>query len=204
MQLYQSLVNHINRHKYALKTKILHVEIHGIVEENQVLDGGDDLNVLETFENENNPQEDAHAEQIHEVNLVVNVPEKQIDLFELHHSIEKMQSLFTLKMCSKHSLSQEVVNDILSYSDNIHDVKLEFIKRHIHRAFDNEHEIDINKVVECIELTDSISGKFYQYLYNNLVDFAASANYYSNAAKLCNQVRSLSLFGWRTLTLLKI
>ena len=161
-----------------MKIKIRHVEIHGIVEENNISDSGDDLDVLEAFEDENN---DTQNEQIPEGNIVVNVPATKIDLFDLHHSIEKMQSLFTLKMCAKHSLSQEVVDDILKYSDNIHDVKLEFIKRHIHRAFDNEHEIDINKVVECIELTDSISGKFYQYLYNNLMDFAAAANYYSNS-----------------------
>ena len=85
-------------------------------------------------------------------------PDRAMKLEKLQSSIQQMQAQFTLKIMSKHSLSQETVGDILTFCEDIHDAKMELLNEQLSQTFFNDENISMEKVTENIKLTDSVTG----------------------------------------------
>ena len=85
-------------------------------------------------------------------------PDGAMKLEKMQSSIQQMQAQFTLKLMSKHSLSQETVGDILKFCEDIHDAKLELLNEQLSQTFFNDENISMEKVTETIKLTDSVTG----------------------------------------------
>ena len=85
-------------------------------------------------------------------------PDGAMKLEKMQSSIQQMQAQFTLKIMSKHSLSQETVGDILTFCEDIHDAKMELLNEQLSQTFFNDENISMEKVTENIKLTDSVTG----------------------------------------------
>ena len=77
---------------------------------------------------------------------------------QLHSSLEDMESLFCLKLCSNFHLSQEVIDDIYEYVENIHKKKVEIITETLHDLYVEENYVELKKVTNTIGLIDANSG----------------------------------------------
>ena len=69
-----------------------------------------------------------------------------------------MEAVFALKMVSKHNLSQEIIDDVLSFSNSIHKSKLELIGYQLEKKFYEENN-GIKKVTQNIRVIDNNTGR---------------------------------------------
>ena len=80
-----------------------------------------------------------------------NCPTSNSSVFQIH----KLEAMFALKLMAKHMLSQEVVNDIINFSNNIHSSKINVIKTALKRQNVSE---DMTNLCEQIDRIEAISG----------------------------------------------
>ena len=73
-------------------------------------------------------------------------------------TVKKSEGAFALKVSSKYTLSREVVNEIFSFSENIHSLKLDVILAQLKLDFGNESNVKIEDVIERVEILDSMIG----------------------------------------------
>ena len=84
--------------------------------------------------------------------------ERAAKLEKIQSSIELMQAQFTMKMASKHLLSQKTMSDILTFFEDIHDTKVELLIEQLNQTFLNDNNVTMKKVKENIKLTNNIAG----------------------------------------------
>ena len=80
------------------------------------------------------------------------------DISKLNSIIRKSECDFALKLTSKCLLPQEVVNDIFSFCQGIHDQKMEFISAKLKKTFIDRNELKIDEVIETAELLNDVAG----------------------------------------------
>jgi hypothetical protein len=78
--------------------------------------------------------------------------------YSLNSTIEKKESLFALKLQSKHLLPREVINDILTYCGDVHSLKMECITSHLKENFGIEESVEIDKIINAVDVHDSVVG----------------------------------------------
>ena len=59
------------------------------------------------------------------------------------HDIHRMEALFTLKVTANANLSQEVVDEILAFIEDIHKSKLGYIKHQLTGKFGGENSVKV-------------------------------------------------------------
>ena len=79
-------------------------------------------------------------------------------VLELNSIIEKMETLFALKITSKHLLSRDVVNEIMDFSNQIHSIKVKCITSQLRANFGSDESVEISKVIDTIDLCDNVIG----------------------------------------------
>ena len=73
---------------------------------------------------------------------------------------QKMEGLFSLRLMAKHSLAQEVVDDILNYSQTIHAAKLNVIKASLQKCYINDQNIqDICRDIDILDSATTLGDK---------------------------------------------
>ena len=77
---------------------------------------------------------------------------------QLHSTLVDMESLFCLKLCSNFHLSQEVIDNVFEYVENIHKTKVEIISETLHDLYGQENSVEVKKVTNTIGLIDANSG----------------------------------------------
>lgn len=83
--------------------------------------------------------------------------DKDIQISEMHSAIDHMQTLFALKLCSKDMLPQQLVTEILTFSNEIHASKMELIAHKLKNQF-HEGNVSINTVLDYVNLVDHSTG----------------------------------------------
>ena len=70
-----------------------------------------------------------------------NVYETTDRISELHSSLEEMEAMFALKLVAKYLLTQEAIDDIFAFVENVHKSKVEIITDTLSDTFDEENHI---------------------------------------------------------------
>ena len=83
------------------------------------------------------------------------------NLLKKHSAIAQMQALFALKITAKHGMSQETINEVISFSEDIHDIKMELILQQMEYRFDDDTPVPIQDIIENIKLVDNVTGMLY-------------------------------------------
>ena len=96
-----------------------------------------------------------------------NVPSSGKVVLDLKNAIEEMQARFVLKITSNTGISQENVDEIIAFSEDIHNSKMELIIHQLKYRFGEENSIAIKDIIENIRLVDNVAGKY------NLIHFLA-------------------------------
>ena len=165
--LYKSLNRHINEHKHA---NTFSVKVEGLVLE----EASEEVNVDQVIsDTDSDIEQDTSIHQPSDSNLNEGSDNNQSnsidtadspalpsisDVLEMNSSIEHNEIFFALKCSSKHLLSQAVVNEIFSYSAEIHTMKMEFLKAQLLRQFGSENSGNIEDVIKTINLIDNNAG----------------------------------------------
>ena len=89
---------------------------------------------------------------------IINHDEVQEEKVNLIPALNQMESMFCLKLISKHMLPVNVQNEILEYSEDVHAAKLEIIISELKKDFSGCSEINIEKVIDDIILMDNVIG----------------------------------------------
>ena len=76
------------------------------------------------------------------------------DLCTLDKVIQHTECLFALKMDSKHLLPRHVIDEILSFSNQIHELKLEYINEKLKQNFSDKENLKVSTIVDDIDLID--------------------------------------------------
>ena len=69
-----------------------------------------------------------------------------------------MEAMFCLKLASKHKLSQEVVSEVLSFSETMHTMKMELVRHQLSQNYGAENLVKVEKITDRMELIDSSTG----------------------------------------------
>lgn len=72
-------------------------------------------------------------------------PKEPLEECELYSTIQRMEGVFALKLISKHNLSQDIINDIISYSNDIHGMKMKAINHQLQKKFGAEDKVSVEK-----------------------------------------------------------
>ena len=68
--------------------------------------------------------------------------------------IQHTECLFALKMDSKHLLPRHVIDEIMSFSNQIHELKLEYINEKIKQNFSDKENVSVGNIVDDIDLIE--------------------------------------------------
>ena len=91
----------------------------------------------------NVPYRDVSLTPVHPTIVSENQESEATEESKMYSTINHMESVFSLKLMAKHNLSQEVVNDIFCYTDDIHSMKVNAINHQLKRKFDDD-EVSIS------------------------------------------------------------
>lgn len=76
-----------------------------------------------------------------------------------------MEATFTLKLMSKHSLSQDIVDDIIQFSKEIHKSKIKYINHQLKKKFGEDTSVVIKKgeyiLDKCIQFKKKTKSFFF-------------------------------------------
>ena len=156
--VYKTFSRHILQHKRREETNIVHEE--HVIRTSVNVESDFDLNSIADLGSDIDLPEDSYT--IDETNDSMSTPVNKslspIDLFKLKWVIEKNEALFALKLTSKYLLTREAVNDIFSFSRDIHSLKMEFITSKLEQSYLNDDNLDISDIKTKIDLLDHIAG----------------------------------------------
>ena len=76
------------------------------------------------------------------------------DLDTLDKLIQHTEGVFALKLDSKHLLPRHVIDEIMSFSNQIHELKLEYINEKLKQNFSDKENVKVGNIVDDIDLID--------------------------------------------------
>ena len=157
-QKYQSFVNHISRHN---RREEFGVQATTLI--NSALAFDESVENLSTSFNDFEQGDDIdNFPDIGDQTFLPSSshPPQEIVVTEasLNANIEKIEALFALKLTSKHLLSREVVNEVMSFCQNIHETKMSLITHHLKKSLIDENNLKIENVTDTIDFLDSVIG----------------------------------------------
>ena len=158
---YQVYVNHINIHR---KKKEYTIQKHQsgdciqTVTEEGIFVADEELHILETNANPEPMTGVTEESNLTDNDQPSNVYETTDRISQLHSSLEQMEAMFALKLVAKYLLTQEAIDDIFAFVENVHKSKVEIITDTLSDTFDEENHVEMKKVIETIGLIDENSG----------------------------------------------
>ena len=76
---------------------------------------------------------------------------------DMHSAIDRMQTVFALKLVAKDLLSQNLVSEIITFCNDVHDSKMDLIAQQLKRKC-SEDSVSIHNVLKKIKLVDHSTG----------------------------------------------
>ena len=163
---YKYLSKHISEHRDFGKFS---VESNIIIENTEANFSESDNEHMPSSINSDNEQQsllikDSELENEIQQDTTSFVPPKEqaikshSDISQLNSVIKKNECDFALKLSSKCHLPQEVVNDVFSFCQEIHDLKMEFISAKLQKTYYEKTDVKIDDIIETTELLDNVAG----------------------------------------------
>ena len=74
----------------------------------------------------------------------------------LTQALTSMEAMFCLKMCAKHTISREILDDIIQFSEQVHSAKLGIMINQLKKDYSDTDYIE--KVTNDLQLMDNVLG----------------------------------------------